>query len=144
MEAKGVYPPMNADERRFIVATREDLDRLTAQIIAGAFEVSNVLGCGFLEKVYENSLAVELRTRGMAVIQQPRGEVRYKGFNVGAYVADMIVESRVVIEIKAVRALERVHDAQVMNYLRTTGLSVGLLFNFGSPRLDFKRVVWRF
>ena len=98
------------------------------------------LGCGFLEKVYENALAVELRRAGLGVEQQKPIEVRWREELIGMYQPDLVVNDKVVIELNAVRSLERVHWAQCMNYLRAGGLEVGLLLNFGMPRLEIQRV----
>ena len=112
----------------------------TEAVIGAAFAVSNTLGCGFLEKVYENALAIELRSRGYEVQQQAPLEVRYKEEIVGIYSADLVVNGQVVVELKAVRALDVVHRAQCMNYLRASGIRTGLVLNFGLPRLDVLRV----
>jgi GxxExxY protein len=129
---------MNADTKQL------ELDVVTSQIIACAYRVSNALGAGFLEKVYENAMAVEFRDARIRFEQQPNYLVRYKQEVVGDYVPDFVVAESVVVEIKALDLMTRVHQAQCMNYLRATGLSVGLLLNFGAPRLELKRVVWRF
>jgi GxxExxY protein len=113
---------------------------VTEAIIGAAFSVSNTLGCGFLEKVYENALAIELRQRGYEVRQQAPMEVRYRQEIVGLYSADLIVNGRVVVELKAVQGLDHVHRAQCMNYLRASGIHTGLVINFGLPRLDILRV----
>ena len=126
---------MDADEKR------KQLDRVTAKIIGAAQRVSSALGIGFLEKVYENALAIELRKGGVLVKQQPLLKVFYEGEIVGEYAADLIVENEVVVELKAVRALDNVHQAQCMNYLRATKLTVCLLLNFGTSRLQVKRIV---
>jgi len=129
---------MDADERR------SRLDQITEKIIGCVHQVSNILGTGFLEKVYENALAVELAQAGLAVAQQHRIEVRYKEVLVGDFVADLLVEECVIVEIKAVRALDDVHTAQCLNYLKATGLQVCLLVNFGAPKATVKRVVHGF
>ena len=126
---------MDADEKR------KHLDRVTAKIIGAAQRVSSALGIGFLEKVYENALAIELRKGGVLVKQQPLLKVFYEGEIVGEYAADLIVENEIVVELKAVRALDNVHQAQCMNYLRATKLTVCLLLNFGTSRLQVKRIV---
>ncbi len=107
-------------------------------------QVSNVLGPGFLEKVYENALAVELGQTGLKAEQQHRIEVRCKNVLVGDFVADLLVEGCVIVEIKAVRALDDIHTAQCVNYLKATGLQVCLLVNFGTPKATVKRVVYGF
>jgi len=113
---------------------------LTEKIIGCAFKVSNTLGCGYLEKVYENALAYELRKAGLKVEQQKRVDVFYDGILVGYFDADIVVEDNVILEIKAVRALDDAHRAQTLNYLKSTGLRLGLLINFGAPRVEIKRV----
>ncbi|NOT46524.1 MAG: GxxExxY protein [Acidobacteria bacterium] len=112
---------------------------LTEKIIGCAYKVSNSLGCGFLEKVYENALAHELRKSGFTVEQQRRVEVFYDGILVGYYDADIVVNNCIIIEVKAVRALDEAHKAQI-NYLKATGLRLGLIINFGSARIEVRRV----
>lgn len=103
--------------------------------------VANALGSGFLEKVYENALAFELREVGLAVAQQHGIVVTYRGAVVGEYFADLLVQDAILVELKTARALDRVHRAQCLNYLWATGLHLCLLMNFGTPRLEFHRVV---
>ena len=112
---------------------------LTRSIIGCAFEVMNELGDGFLESVYENALIVALKERGIAVESQEAINVNFRGQVVGNFFADLIVESKVIVELKAVSALTRSHQAQVINYLNATGYQVGLLINFGNPKLEYKR-----
>ena len=112
----------------------------TEKIIGCAFNVMNTLGTGFLEKVYENALAVELQHIGLKVVQQRPIEVRYRDVLVGEYVADMVVEDKVLVELKAVQSLENVHYAQCLNYLKATSFQVCLLLNFGSPELQVRRI----
>jgi|SRR5579871_1171440 len=114
---------------------------LSEQIIGCAIKVQNTLGAGFVEKVYENALAYELRMNGLAVQQQCSIQVHYEDVIVGDYVADILVDGLVVVELKAVKALDNVHRAQCLNYLKATGLHLCLLMNFGNPRLEFKRLV---
>jgi GxxExxY protein len=114
---------------------------LTEKIIGAA---SNTLGTGFMEKVYENSLAYELRQMGFKVEQQKLVAVHFRSILVGEYVADMLVEDEILVELKAVRALEDAHLAQCLNYLRATGLRRGLLLNFGTSKVQVKRVVHGF
>jgi GxxExxY protein len=114
---------------------------LTGEILNAAYTVHNALGAGFLEKVYANALAVELRRKGLKVEQQKPMQIQYAGKVVGEYMADLVVASRVLVECKAATHLEAVHEAQVMNYLRATGLRVGLLINFGRPKVQFRRFV---
>jgi len=99
------------------------------------------LGCGFLEKVYENALALELGNIGLTVAQQEDIKVFYEGIEVGKYAADLLIDGRILIELKAVRDLNEIHRAQCMNYLRATGLRLCLLINFGNPRVEVKRVI---
>jgi GxxExxY protein len=124
-------------------AFREALadDALTEQIIGCAYRVSNALGCGFLEKVYENALAYEFRKAKLPFEQQKELKVRYEGVVVGDYVADLIVRERVLLEIKAARGIDMVHTAQCLNYLRATAIKLGLILNFGRPKVEIKRLI---
>jgi len=117
------------------------VNRLSNRIIGCALAVLHTLGAGFLEKVYENALAHELRQSGLVVSQQHGMIVRYDGIVVGEYTVDLLVEQMVLVELKAVRALDDVHRAQCLNYLKATGLRLCLLLNFGRPRLEIKRIV---
>ena len=103
--------------------------------------MSNGLGCGFLEKVYENALAHEIRKAGFPVKQQHSIHVWYDGVVVGEYVADLLVADSVLVELKAVNAIDPIHTAQCLNYLKGTGLEVCLLINFGKPRVEIKRII---
>jgi GxxExxY protein len=114
--------------------------RLTNAIIGGAFNVHRVFGYGFLESVYANALTVELQSRGMDVERNVVFELFYRGTRVGRYVADLIVEGTAVVETKVARAIEAPHRAQLLNYLRASGLEVGLVLNFGTS-VQFKRIV---
>jgi GxxExxY protein len=114
---------------------------ITRQIIGAAFEVWKVLGYGFLEKVYENALAEELLRRGLSVQQQFPIDVYYKGVLVGKYTADLLVEGKVIVEIKAEKVYNPQHEAQLLNYLKATGIKVGLLLNFGEQKCEHKRLV---
>ena len=104
---------------------------LTEKIIGAAYAVHNALGYGFVEKVYENALRVELEEGGLSVEQQAPVDVRYRGKLVGEYVADMVVDGKVIVEAKAVSELAKEHEVQLVNYLKATGIEVGLLINFG-------------
>jgi len=126
---------MNADGHK------SEIDRVTEKIIGCAFTVSNRLGCGFLEKVYENALVIELHKAGLRTSQQQLVEVRYDDIVVGTYVADLVVEGVVLLEIKAVKLLNEIHTAQCLNYLKVTWLTLCLLINFRRPRVDIKRVI---
>jgi GxxExxY protein len=129
---------MNADKRRL------DINNITEQIIGCSYKVSNTLGCGFLEKVYENALVHELRKTGLQVKQQYRITVYYDGVVVGEYVADFLVEECVLVELKAIRNLTEIDRAQCLNVIKATKLNICLLINFGTPRIEIKRVVQNF
>ncbi len=120
----------------------EEKDKLTEAIIGCAFKVSNTLGIGFLERVYENSLAFELRESGINCEQQKSIPVSYRGHSVGEYFADILVEGQVILEIKAAKAIDDNHQAQLINYLKATGIHRGLILNFGTPALGIKRMVF--
>ena len=107
-------------------------DELTKIIIGCAYKVHNRLGPGFLEKVYENALRIELEKQGLRVKQQEPIRVRYDGQEVGEYYADLWVDERVVVELKASQALVKQHEVQLVNYLTATNIDCGLLLNFGS------------
>jgi len=121
--------------------SRESLDLLTRSIIGCAQRVSLELSNGFLEKVYENALALELRTAGLEAKQQQSVRVLYRGQQVGEYFADLLVEERVIVELKAVAALNEIHRAQCLNYLKASHLRICLLMNFAKPRLEVRRIV---
>jgi GxxExxY protein len=123
---------------------RDRLDGLSGQIIGAAHRVSSNLGYGFLEKVYQNSLLIELENKGLFVEQQRPVQVLYQGTVVGDYIPDLVVEQSIVVEVKAITGLERIHRQQCINYLRATGYRVCLLLNFGQPRFEMKRLVWKF
>lgn len=112
---------------------------ITEAVIGCAFEVINELGAGFLESVYEKALAIALRDRGLTVQCQQPIQVRFRSRIVGDFYADLFVENKVVVELKAVKAIAPEHQAQVINYLKATGFEVGLLINFGSSKLEYKR-----
>lgn len=116
-------------------------ESLTERIIGAAFEVSNELGHGFLEPVYEKALLHELTQRGLSAQRQVRFSVRYKEVLAGCYYADIVVERCAIVEVKAIAKLVSPHVGQLLNYLRVSRLPVGLLFNFGQPRLEFRRVL---
>jgi GxxExxY protein len=120
---------------------REDVNLLSNRIIGGAARVLTELGAGFLETVYENALAHELGKSGLSVARRYRMAVRYDGVEVGEYVADMLVEDKILVDLRAARAINDSHRAQCVNYLKASGLHLCLLLNFGRPRLEFKRVM---
>ena len=115
---------------------------LTQEVIGCAMAISRILGCGFLETVYERALAHALRKRGLSVEAQRPFAVVYDGVVVGEYRADLVIGGRVIVEVKAVRAIDPVHHAQLLNYLKASRLHVGLILNFGTPRLGIKRLVY--
>jgi GxxExxY protein len=116
---------------------------ITKGVIGCAFEVINELGVGFLESVYEKALLLALRQRGLTATSQEPVKVVFRGECVGDFYADVIVEGKVMVELKAVKTLAPEHEAQVINYLNATGIEVGLLLNFGNPRLEYKRFTRR-
>ena len=114
---------------------------LTDEIIKAFFDVYNELGYGFLEKVYQNSLYIELKSRGFRVDAQKQIKVHYKGTEVGEYYADLIVNDLIILELKAAEVLVKEHEWQLINYLRGTNVEVGLLLNFGI-KPEFRRKVF--
>jgi len=112
---------------------------ITDRIIGAAYEVYNCLGSGFLESVYENALVLELSEVFDSVERQCPLVVIYKGHQLGRFEADVIVDRKVIVELKSIDTLQRVHEVQLMNYLKATGIEVGLLINFGPERLDIRR-----
>ncbi len=125
---------MNADERRCP-------DSLTEQVLAAIFEVSNVLGAGFLERVYKRALVREFALRGIRAKAESPLQVVYKGLRVGDFFADLLVEDVLLVELKCVDRLSNEHTAQCLNYLRASDLPVCLLVNFQRSRLEWRRVV---
>jgi len=125
------------------VATDEhgNIESLTERVLGAVFEVSNILGAGFLEKVYERALLTELRIRGMRAAGQVSFAVAYKGQPVGDYFADILVEDELVLELKCVERIGNEHMAQCLNYLRASGHRVCLLVNFQRPKVEWKRVL---
>jgi GxxExxY protein len=114
---------------------------LTYRVIGAAMDVHNTLGPGFLEKVYERAMIVALAEAGVEVVLQAPLPVYYHGVPVGDYYADLLVDGRVIVELKTVEAISDAHRAQVMNYLKATGLKVALLINFAAPKLQWERIV---
>ena len=115
---------------------------LSEKIIGLAIEVHKVLGSGFLEKVYENALTWELNQNGLKACQQVPIPVIYKGQNVGDYFADILVEDKIILELKALKKIDSIHEAQLLHYLKATNLKLGYIINFGSrTKLEFKRMV---
>jgi GxxExxY protein len=120
---------------------RECLDSVAERTIGAIYEVANVLGAGFLEKVYQRALVNELMRRGIRALPQVAFPVQYKGDSVGEYFADIIVEDRLVVEIKCVDHFSGEHTAQCINYLKASGLKLALLVNFQKPKVEWRRVV---
>ena len=118
-----------------------EINDITYAINGAVFEVNNILGPGFLEKVYENALLVEFKRRGLKAKNQVPIKVYYKGEVVGDYTADLLVEDKVIVELKTVENLDSAHEAQLLNYLKATDLHVGLLVNFMRKKADIKRMV---
>jgi GxxExxY protein len=111
---------------------------LTERIIGIFFKVYNKLGYGFLEKIYENALMIELRSERIQAMAQSPVRVEYNGQTVGEYFADLMIEDKIIVEIKAAKSLTVEHEAQLLNYLKATDIEVGLLLNFG-PKPQIKR-----
>ena len=120
------------------------VDSLTEHVLGAVFEVTNTLGAGFLEKVYQRALLRELALRCIRATAEASFSVTYKGHSVGDYFADLLVEGVLVIELKCVERLCSEHSAQCLNYLRASGRSVCLLVNFQKPTVEWKRIVHRF
>lgn len=126
---------MDANEREFLEGVAE-------RTVGAIYEVANVLGAGFLEKVYQRALVNELTRRGLRALPQAAFSVQYKGDSVGEYFADIIVEDRLVVEIKCVDHFSGEHTAQCINYLKASGLKLALLVNFQKPKVEWRRVVY--
>jgi GxxExxY protein len=118
-------------------------DPRTYAIIGAAMEVHRQLGCGFLEAVYQEALEIELKRAGVPTLPQVELPIFYRGQRLNCYyIADFVCYESIIVELKALSRLSGVEDAQVLNYLKATGLEVGLLLNFGTPSLQYKRLVW--
>ena len=128
---------MNANER-------ESINALIEKVVGAIYEVANVLGAGFLERVYERALVVELRARGLQAEAQAAIRVFYKGELVGDYCADILVEGKLLIELKCVDSLSNEHIAQTLNYLKATDRHIALQVNFKHPKVEWKRIVHNF
>ena len=113
---------------------------LTSKIIGSAYNIFRELGAGFLEKVYENALVLELKEQGLEIKQQHPLKVYYKGQVIGEYYADLVVEDKVLVELKAVNELVSAHEVQLVNYLKATSMKVGLLINFGNKLKVMRKV----
>jgi len=122
--------------------TENEYNQLTEKIINCAYTVSNSLGSGFLEKVYENAMAIELRKKSLDAKQQHPITVNYDEQCIGEYFADLIVNDEIIVELKTVRNIEDIHLAQLVNYLKATNKKVGLILNFAKPKVEIKRMVY--
>ena len=120
---------------------RQEVNEITRKIIGCAYQVSNTLGIGFIEKVYENALAHVIRKSGLKVVQQHPIKVVFDEIIVGEFFVDLLVEDRVLVELKAVSMLVDNHIAQALNYLRASSLEICLLINFGRPKVEVKRLL---
>jgi GxxExxY protein len=124
------------------VSTRKVIfPQLSFMIMEAVYEVHNTLGPGFLENVYEEALAVEFEERGVEFERQKRVDVMYKGRQVGRHCLDLVVDHQVLLELKAVSELNNIFKQQTLSYLKATGLQLGILINFGTPRVSYTRIV---
>ena len=134
---------MGTDETQIETSERDfSLQPVTQQLIGAAFEVHNVLGFGFLEKVYQRAMQVELQARGVKVELEPKIQVQFKGVAVGDYAADLLVAETIIVELKTDAIYQSAHEAQPLNELRGTGIRLGYLINFGRERVEYKRMVF--
>lgn len=129
---------MNTDEHRL---DDQALNDITFKVNGCAMDVLNSIGHGFHEKIYENALAIAFEKKGLRFSQQHQFEIQYAGRNVGVFIPDFVVEDRVIIELKTIDRIGENEKGQVLNYLKASGLSLGLVLNFKNPKLDVKRVV---
>jgi GxxExxY protein len=114
-------------------------EEISHKILQACFEVSNELGIGFLESVYEKALLIALRQKGLNADSQISLAVKFRGIVVGEFYVDILVEKKILLELKAASALSKEHQAQIINYLKATGIEVGMLINFGNPKLEYRR-----
>ena len=133
---------MVTDETQIKAPRDYSLQPITEQIIGAAFEVHNVLGYGFLEKVYQRAMQVELQLRRVKVELEPSIKVRFKGVIVGDYAADLLIADEIIVELKTDAVYQTAHEAQLLNELRGTGIKLGYLINFGRERVEYKRMVF--
>lgn len=117
---------------------------LTGKILEGAFEVSNGLGAGFVESVYQKALLIALNEKGLKAEAEVPMEVQFRGSRVGRFFADIVVEELIIVELKAVDNFAKEHFAQILNYLKASGLKTGLIINFGKPTIEYRRFDNRF
>ena len=134
---------MDTDETQIKTGEKDfSLQPVTQHLIGAAFEVHNILGFGFLEKVYQRALQVELQLRGVKVELEPKIQVQFKGVIVGDYAADLLVEGKIIVELKTDATYQSLHEAQLLNELRGTGIKLGYLINFGREKVEYKRMVF--
>jgi GxxExxY protein len=135
-------PQMHTDETQIKPAEKDySLQPVTEHLIGAAFEVHNVLGFGFLEKVYQRVMQAELQLRGIKVELEPKIEVQFKGVIVGDYAADLLVAGKIIVELKTDAVYQPAHEAQLLNELPGTGIRLGYLINFGRERMEYRRMV---
>ncbi len=134
---------MSTDETQILAEAKDfSLQPVSQQLIGAAFEVHNVLGFGFLEKVYQRAIQVELQRRNIKVELEPKLQVQFKGVIVGDYAADLLVADKIIVELKTDAEYQSAHEAQLLNELRGTGMRLGFLINFGRERVEYKRMVF--
>ena len=133
---------MHTDETQIKTGKDYSLQPVTEQLIGAAYEVHNILGFGFLEKVYQRALQVELQSRGVKVELEPKIQVQFKGVIVGDYFADLLLEGKIIVELKTDAAYQSLHEAQLLNELRGAGIKLGYLINFGREKVEYKRMVF--
>ena len=136
-------PQMRTDETQILAEAKDfSLQPVTQQLIGPAFEVHNVLGYGFLERVYQRAMQVELEERSVKVELEPKIKIQFKGIIVGDYAADLLVADKIIVELKTDLTYQAVHEAQLLNELRGTGMKLGFLINFGREKVEYKRMVF--
>ena len=133
---------MYTDETQIEPARDFTLRPVTEQLIGAAFEVHNVLGYGFLERVYQKAMQIEFQSRGIKIELEPQIKVQFKGVIVGDYAADLLVADKIIVELKTDSAYQQFHEAQLLNELRGTGFKLGFLINFGREKMEYKRMVF--
>ena len=134
---------MDTDETQILKAAKDySLHPVTEKLIGAAFEVHNVLGYGFLERVYQRAMQIELEAHGVQAELEPKIKVQFKGMIVGDYAADLLVASRIIVELKTDATYQTIHEAQLLNELRGTGMKLGFLINFGREKVEYKRMVF--
>ena len=134
---------MDTDETQILTGSKDySLQPVTHQLLGAAFEVPNVLGYGFLERVYQRAMQAELQSGGLRVEIEPQIKVRYKGVIIGEYAAELLVEEKIIVELKTDPAYQPAHEAQLPNELRGTGIRLGYLINFGRERVEHKRMIF--